>query len=147
MAFFAGRKASTSAQNDKTAGTKSVRRNSQVARVLLFSSPAVYFRLALMANVRNGPPGRPLFCHRSSAMTEFAEIDRAIDGILVQLGQMVLRLSNAHVTNSAEERQALARSVNQFSVCAANSNDLRVQQLKAELEETLKPRLRLVSSR
>jgi hypothetical protein len=80
-------------------------------------------------------------------MTEFAEIDRAIDGILVQLGQMVLRLSNAHVTNNAEERKALAQSVNQFSVCAANSNDLRVQQLKVELEETLKPRLRLVSSR
>jgi hypothetical protein len=80
-------------------------------------------------------------------MTELAEIDRAIDGILVQLGQMVLRLSNAGVTNNAEERQALARSVNQFSVCAAHSGDTRVQQLKAELEETLKPRLRLVSSR
>ena len=47
-------------------------------------------------------------------MTELAEIDRAIDGILVQLGQMVLRLSNAGVTNNAEERQALARSVNSF---------------------------------
>ena len=80
-------------------------------------------------------------------MTELAEIDRAIDGILVQLGQMVLRLSNAGVTNNAEEQQALARSVNQFSVCAAHSGDMRVQQLKAELEETLKPRLRLVSSR
>ena len=57
-------------------------------------------------------------------MTELAEIDRAIDGILVQLGQMVLRLSNAGVTNNAEERQALARSVNQFSVCAAHSGDV-----------------------
>ena len=80
-------------------------------------------------------------------MTELAEIDRAIDGILVQLGQMVLRLSNVGVTNNAEERQALARSVNQFSVCAAHSGDTRVQQLKVELEETLKPRLRLASSR
>jgi len=80
-------------------------------------------------------------------MTEFAKIDRAIDGILIQLGQMALRLSNAHVGINAEERQALARTVNQFSVCAANSDDTRVQQLKAELEETLKPRLRLVSSR
>ena len=80
-------------------------------------------------------------------MTELAEIDRAIDGILVQLGQMVLRLSNAHVTTNAEERQALARSVNQFSVCAAHSGDARVQQLKSELEEPLNPRLRLVSSR
>ena len=80
-------------------------------------------------------------------MTEFAEIDRAIDGILVQLGQMVLRLSHAGVSSNAEERQALARSVNQFSVCAAHSGDSRVQQLKTELEETLNPRLRLVSSR
>jgi hypothetical protein len=147
MAFFAGRKASTSAQNDKTAGTKSVRPQLPRLALPLFSSPGVYSGLALMAEARNGTLRHPLFCHRSSAMTEFAEIDRAIDGILVQLGQMVLRLSNAHVTNNAGERQALARSVNQFSVCAANSNDLRVQQLKAELEETLKPRLRLVSSR
>ena len=80
-------------------------------------------------------------------MTELAEIDHAIDGILVQLGQMVLRLSYAHVGTNAEERRALARSVNQFSVCAAHSGDTRVQRLKAELEKTLKPRLRLVSSR
>ena len=80
-------------------------------------------------------------------MTEFAEFDRTIDGILVQLGQMVLRLSHAGISTNAEERQALARSVSQFSVCAANSGDARVQRLKAELEETLKPRLRLVSSR
>jgi hypothetical protein len=113
----------------------------------LFSSPAVYARLALTTEARNGTSRQPLFCHRSSAMTEFAKIDRAIDGILVQLGQMVLRLSNTHVGTNAAERQALARSVNQFSVCAANSGDTRVQALKAELEETLKPRLRLVSSR
>lgn len=80
-------------------------------------------------------------------MTQLAEIDRAIDGILVQLGHMVLRLSNAGISNNAEERLALARSVNQFSVCAANSGDTRVQELKTELEETLKPRLKLVSSR
>jgi hypothetical protein len=112
-----------------------------------FSSSAVYFRLALTTEARNGASGQPLFCHRSSAMTEFAEIDRAIDGVLVQLGQMVLRLSNAHAGTNAAERQALARSVNQFSVCAANSGDTRVHALKAELEKTLKPRLRLISSR
>jgi hypothetical protein len=100
-----------------------------------------------MAEVRNGMSGRPLFWSQERAMTELAEIDRAIDGILVQLGKMVLRLSNAGIRNNAEERQALARSVNQFSVCAANSGDTRVQELKAELEETLKPRLKLVSSR
>jgi len=32
-------------------------------------------------------------------------------------------------------------------VCAARSGDPRVQQLKAELEETIKPHLRLVASR
>jgi hypothetical protein len=80
-------------------------------------------------------------------MTELAEIDRAIDGVLVQLGQMVLRLSDPLVTMKPDERQALARSVNQYAVCAAHSGDARVQQLKVELEATLKPRLRLVSSR
>ena len=80
-------------------------------------------------------------------MTKLAEIDRAIDGVLVQLGQMVLRLSDPLVTMKPEERQALARSVNQYSICAAHSADARVQQLKVELEATLKPRLRLVSSR
>ena len=41
----------------------------------------------------------------------------------------------------------LACSVNQYSVCAARSGDPRVHQLKAELEETIKPQLRLVASR
>jgi hypothetical protein len=147
MAFFASRKAPQSAENDKTAGTKMHPAAISPRALPLFSSPAVYARLALMTEARNGAPGRPLFWPQERDMTEIAEIDRAIDGILVQLGQMVLRLSNAHSGTSAEERQALARSVNQFSVCAANSGDRRVQQLKAELEETLKPRLRLVSSR
>ena len=79
-------------------------------------------------------------------MRELATIDRAIDDVLVQLGQMVLSLSNPRVTN-ADERRALARSVNQYAVCAAHSGDARVQRLKVELEETLKTRLRLVSSR
>ena len=51
------------------------------------------------------------------------------------------------VTRTAEERQALKRSVNQYAVCAAHSQDPRVHQLKSELEETIKPRLRLVASR
>jgi hypothetical protein len=80
-------------------------------------------------------------------MKELATIDRAIDEVLVQLGQMVLNLSNPLVTTNADERRALARSVNQYAVCAAHSGDARVQRLKVELEETLKPRLRLVSSR
>jgi hypothetical protein len=80
-------------------------------------------------------------------MREVAAIDRAIDEVLVQLGQMVLRLSSPQVTKRDDERRALIRSVNQYSQCAARSDDPRVHELKAELDETIKPRLRLVVSR
>ena len=80
-------------------------------------------------------------------MSELARLDRALDELLVQFGGIVLRLSSPQVTKSAEERRALARSVNQYSVCAASSGDPRVQRLEAELRETLKPQLRLVASR
>jgi hypothetical protein len=80
-------------------------------------------------------------------MNQLAEVDRALDEMLVQLGGMVLRLSSPEVTRTPEERHALARSVNQYSVCAAHSGDPRVHQLKAELEATIRPRLRLVASR
>jgi len=80
-------------------------------------------------------------------MKEVAAIDRAIDELLVQLGEMVLRLSSPQVTKRADERRALVRSVNQYSVCAALSDYPRVHELRAELNETIKPRLRLVSSR
>ena len=80
-------------------------------------------------------------------MKEVAAIDRAIDELLVQLGEMVLRLSSPEVTKRDDERRALTRSVNQFSHCAARSGYPRVQELKAELDETINPRLRLVSSR
>jgi hypothetical protein len=80
-------------------------------------------------------------------MNELARIDAALDELLVQLGGMVLRLSSPQVTKSVEERHALARSVHQYSVCAASSNDPRVQRLKAKLDEVLKPQLRLVASR
>ena len=80
-------------------------------------------------------------------MKEFAAIDCAIDELLVQLGEMVLRLSSPEVTKRDDERRALMRSVHQFSQCAARSDNPRVQELKAELDETIKPRLRLVSSR
>jgi hypothetical protein len=79
-------------------------------------------------------------------MTELASIDSALDELLVQLGGIVLRLSSPQVTRSGEERRALARSVHQYAVCAASSDDPRVQRLKLELQETLKPRLRLVGS-
>ena len=80
-------------------------------------------------------------------MDQFAGMDRALDETLVQLGGMVLRLSSPEVTRTPEERHALACSVNQSSVCAARSGDPRVQQLKVELEETIKPHLRLVASK
>jgi hypothetical protein len=80
-------------------------------------------------------------------MDQFAGMDRALDEMLVQLGGMVLRLSSPQVTRTAEERHALKCSVNQFAVCAARSDDPRVHQLKSELEETIKPQLRLVASR
>jgi hypothetical protein len=78
---------------------------------------------------------------------QIAKIERNLDDVLVNLGQMVLRLSHPTVTRSPEERAALARSVNQFSVCATRSRDARVQELAGELQDTLKPRLRLVVSR
>ena len=80
-------------------------------------------------------------------MNQLAEVDRVLDEMLVQLGGIVLRLSSPRVTRTRDERHALARSVNQYSVCAARSGDPRVHQLKAELEETIKPHLRLVASR
>ena len=80
-------------------------------------------------------------------MEKLAGIDRAIDELLVQLGGIVLRLSSPQVTKSLDERRALARSVNQYSVCAARSADPRVHALKVDLEATIKPRLRLVASR
>jgi hypothetical protein len=80
-------------------------------------------------------------------MKELARIDQAIDELLLQLGGIVLRLSSPEVTKSLDERRALARSVNQYSVCAARSDDPRVQEFKAELEKTIRPRLRLVASR
>ena len=80
-------------------------------------------------------------------MGQLAGTDRALDEMLVQLGGMVLRLASPQVTRTPEERHALVCSVNQYSLCAARSNDPRVQQLKTELEETIKPRLRLVASR
>ncbi len=78
---------------------------------------------------------------------QIGEIDRIIDELLVQLGQMVMRLSHPRITRSGDEREALARSVQQFAVCAATSKDPRVHLLAEQLGDTIKPRLRLVVSR
>jgi hypothetical protein len=86
-------------------------------------------------------------------MDDIIKTDRALDGILVNLGHMVLRLSSSMVTRTAAEHRALARSVNQFSVCANYSASPRVRKLAEQLESTIRPqgtirpRLRLVASR
>jgi hypothetical protein len=78
---------------------------------------------------------------------EFPRIDRVLDELLDQLGGMVLTLASPRVTRTGEERQALARSVNQYAICAASSDDPRVKELKARLEDSLKPKLQLVISK
>jgi hypothetical protein len=80
-------------------------------------------------------------------MKEIAAINHTIDEVLVQLGHMVLRLSSPQVTKRDDERRALVRSVHHFSICAARSEDPRVRELDAALNETIKPQLRLVASR
>lgn len=80
-------------------------------------------------------------------MNELAQLDRALDEALVNLGAMVLRLADPAVTQTAAERRALARSVSQYAVCATRSGDPRVQRLKAQLQDTLRPKLRLIWSR
>ena len=78
-------------------------------------------------------------------MGKLATIDVALDEMLVNLAAIVLRLSKPEMTRTPEARHALAQSVHQYAVCAARSTDPRVHELKAQLEETLKPALRIVA--
>jgi len=78
-------------------------------------------------------------------MGKLATIDVALDEMLVNLAAIVLRLSKPEVTRTPEARRALAQSVHQYAVCAARSNDPRVHELKLQLDETLKPKLRVVA--
>jgi hypothetical protein len=81
-------------------------------------------------------------------MDEFiVKIDRSLDEVLIKLGKLMLRLSSLQLTRSSEAREALARSVDRFSVCARRSTDPLVQELAEQLEAITKPRLRLVASR
>lgn len=77
-------------------------------------------------------------------MGKLATIDVALDEMLVNLAAIVLLLSKPEMTRTPEARHALAQSVHQYGVCAARSTDPRVHELKSQLEETLKPSLRLV---
>ncbi|MBR0753817.1 hypothetical protein JQ604_16650 [Bradyrhizobium jicamae] len=80
-------------------------------------------------------------------MDRLARIDRALDEVLVNLGAMVLRLSDPAVTRTDAERRALARSVRQYARCADQSGDPRVRRLRDELQETVRPKLRIVATR
>ncbi|PWT86825.1 MAG: hypothetical protein C5B56_11795 [Proteobacteria bacterium] len=77
-------------------------------------------------------------------MNELGTLDSALDEMLVNLAGIVLRLSKPDLTRTPQARHALVQSVNQYSVCAARSTDPRVHELKKQLEETLKPSLRVV---
>lgn len=79
-------------------------------------------------------------------MNHLNKIDRALDEALVNLGAIVLRLSDPAVTRTAQERRALALSVHQFAACADRSEDPRVHEMRGKLEATIRPNLRLVSS-
>lgn len=79
-------------------------------------------------------------------MNELGTIDGALDEMLVNLAGIVLRLAKPEITNTPDTQQALARSVHQYAVCASRSADPRVHALRAELEATLRPRLRVVAS-
>lgn len=79
-------------------------------------------------------------------MHKLGTIDIALDEMLIDLAAIVLRLSKPDVTRTAEARRALAQSVHQYGVCAARSTDPRVHELKMQLDETLKPPVRVVAS-
>ena len=78
-------------------------------------------------------------------MGKLATIDVALDEMLVNLAAIVLRLARPELTRTPEARRALAQSVRQYAVCAKRSSDPRVHELKSQLDETLKPSLRIVS--
>ncbi|WP_409191811.1 hypothetical protein [Bradyrhizobium sp. RDM4] len=78
-------------------------------------------------------------------MGKLATIDVALDEMLVNLAAIVLRLSKPEMTRTPEARRALVQSVHQYAVCAARSTDPRVHEWKSRLDETLKPKLRVVA--
>jgi len=79
-------------------------------------------------------------------MSKSGTIDVVLDEMLINLAAIVMRLSRPEMTRTPEARRALAQSVHQFAVCAARSADPRVHELKTELEEALRPNLRVVAS-
>jgi len=82
---------------------------------------------------------------RECAMGKLATVDVALDEMLVNLAAIILRLAKPELTQTPEARRALAQSVHQYAVCAKRSSDPRVHELKSQLEQTLKPSLRIVA--
>ena len=78
-------------------------------------------------------------------MGKFATIDTALDEMLVNLAAIVRRLSKPEMTRTPEARRVLTQSVQHYAVCAARATDPRVHELKTQLEQTLKPNLRIVA--
>jgi len=78
-------------------------------------------------------------------MSNLGTIDVALDEMLVNLAAIVLRLSKPELTTTPEARRALTQSVHQYAACAARSTDPRVHELKSQLEQTVKPGLRIVA--
>lgn len=78
-------------------------------------------------------------------MHELSRIDHALDEVLLNLGAIVLRLSD--LAKRPDERHALVQSVHRYALCAAGSADPRVQALRQQLEAALKPRLHVIANR
>ena len=78
---------------------------------------------------------------------DVVQIDRAFDEVLMNVGGVALILSSPLLTRTAEEHQALVRSVSQFSLCAGRSANPRVRRLAKELKDAIRPHLHLVVSR
>ena len=78
-------------------------------------------------------------------MHELSRIDHALVEVLLNLGAIVLRLSD--FARQPDERHALVQSVHRYTRCAAGSADPRVQALRQRLEAALKPRLHVIANR
>ena len=73
--------------------------------------------------------------------------DRAIDEILIRLGNAVLILAHPDITRTRDEKAALAKSVNQFAVCAGSSNDETETERNARRAKRASPEARLTRHR
>jgi tRNA U38,U39,U40 pseudouridine synthase TruA len=115
-------------------------------RIWRTANGAIYELLSLALQARERIAPRPVGFFGSERMNELGTIDGALDEMLVNLAGIVLRLAKPDLARTPQARHALVQSVHQYSACAARSTDPRVHELKEQLEETLKPSLRVVVS-